>query len=136
MAYAGDDAVETLAISALLSPPFFAQARLVPFDYQSTTLRGSAAKVDALLLREYLRAGRAVPRPRPGQSVGGGLTAIWQQGVAAPVLHVDVTSLYPSLMIGGGRGPPGGEVRGLLPLPTPPLDGGGGPQPPAPRAGE
>src|SRR5260370_3389062 len=118
MAYAGDDAVETLAISAVLSPPYFAQARLVPFDYQATTLRGSAAKVDALLLREYLRAGRAVPRPRPGQSVGGGLTAIWHQGVAAPVLHVDVTSLYPSLMIGARVAPAGDELGVFLDLLT------------------
>src|SRR5213078_4638669 len=110
--------VETLAISAILSPPYFAQARLVPFDYQSTTLRGSAAKVDALLLREYLRAGRAVPRPRPGQSVGGGLTAIWHQGVAAPVLHVDVTSLYPSLMIGARVAPAGDELGVFLDLLT------------------
>jgi DNA polymerase elongation subunit (family B) len=105
MAYAGDDALETLAISAILSPPYFAQAQLVPFDYQSAALRGSAAKVDALMLREYLRVGRAVPLPRPGQSVGGGLTAIWQQGVAAPVLHVDVTSLYPSIMLAGRVAP-------------------------------
>jgi len=118
MAYAGDDAVETLAISAILSPPYFAQARLVPFDYQATTLRGSAAKVDALLLREYLRAGRAVPRPRPGQSVGGGLTAIWHQGVAAPVLHVDVTSLYPSLMIGARVAPACDELGVFLDLLT------------------
>jgi DNA polymerase elongation subunit (family B) len=110
MAYAGDDAAETLAISGILSPPYFAQARLVPFDYQSTTLRGSAAKVDALLLREYLRAGCAVPRPRAGTGVGGGLTAIWQQGVAAPVLHVDVTSLYPSLMIAGRVAPASDEL--------------------------
>jgi DNA polymerase elongation subunit (family B) len=99
MAYAADDALETLAVSAVLSPPHFAQAQLVPFDYQSVTLRGAAAKVDALMLREYLRQGHAVPLPRPVQGVGGGLTAIWHQGVAAPVLHVDVTSLYPSLML-------------------------------------
>jgi DNA polymerase elongation subunit (family B) len=118
MAYAADDAAETLAIAAILSPPYFAQARLVPFDYQSTTLRGSAAKVDALLLREYLRTGRAVPRPRPGQSVGGGLTAIWEQGVAAPVLHVDVTSLYPSLMIAGRVAPASDELGVFLDLLT------------------
>ena len=118
MAYAGDDAAETLAISAVLSPPYFAQAQLVPFDYQSAALRGSAAKVDALLMREYLRAGRAVPRPRPGTGVGGGLTAIWQQGVAAPVLHVDVTSLYPSLMIAGRVAPASDELGVFLDLLT------------------
>ena len=99
MAYALDDAVETLGVGAILARPYFTQAQLLPFDYQSTVLRGSAAKVDTLLIREYLAAGHAIPTPRPVQSVGGGLTAIWQQGVGGPVLHVDVTSLYPSLMV-------------------------------------
>jgi DNA polymerase elongation subunit (family B) len=99
MAYAIDDAAETLAVGALLAPPYFVQAQLLPFDFQSAALRGSAAKVDTLLVREYLAAGHAIPTPRGVQPVGGGLTAIWQQGVGGPVLHVDVTSLYPSLMI-------------------------------------
>jgi DNA polymerase elongation subunit (family B) len=99
MAYAADDAVETLAIAAILAPPYFAQAQVVPFDYQSCTLRGAAAKIDALLLREYLHRGHAVPLPRPVGPVGGGYTAILQEGVARPALHVDVTSLYPSLML-------------------------------------
>jgi len=99
MAYAADDAVETLAIAAILAPPYFAQAQVVPFDYQSCTLRGAAAKIDALLLREYLHRRHAVPLPRPVGPVGGGYTAILQEGVARPALHVDVTSLYPSLML-------------------------------------
>jgi DNA polymerase, archaea type len=99
MAYALDDAVETLGVAAILARPYFTQAQILPFDYQSCVLRGSAAKVDTLLMREYLAAGHAIPTPRPVQSVGGGLTAIWQQGVGGPVLHVDVTSLYPSLMV-------------------------------------
>jgi DNA polymerase, archaea type len=113
MAYAADDALETLAVSAVLSPAYFAQAQLLPFDYQSVTLRGAAAKVDALMLREYLRRGHAVPVPGPGQSVGGGLTAIWHQGVATPVLHVDVTSLYPSLML-AGRVAPASDALGVF----------------------
>ena len=99
MAYAIDDAVETLGVGAILARPYFTQAQILPFDYQSCVLRGSAAKVDTLLMREYLAAGHAIPTPRPVQSVGGGLTAIWRQGVGGPVLHVDVTSLYPSLMV-------------------------------------
>ncbi len=105
MAYAADDAVETLDVSALLSPPYFAQAQLLPFDYQAAMLRGSAAKIDALLVREYVRRGHAIPAPRRSQAVGGGLAAIWHQGVAGPVLHVDVTSLYPSLMLAKGMAP-------------------------------
>ncbi|MBI4634807.1 MAG: DNA polymerase II [Candidatus Rokubacteria bacterium] len=105
MAYALDDALETLGVAAALAPPYFAQAQLVPFDYQAVILRGAAAKIDALLLREYLRSGQAVPLPRAGAPVGGGHTAIFQQGVARPVLHADVTSLYPSLMLARGIAP-------------------------------
>lgn len=114
MAYAADDAVETLALSAILSPPYFTQAQLVPFDYQSTALRGAAAKIDALLLREYLRRRHAVPLPGAPRAVGGGHTAIFQQGVARPVLHVDVTSLYPSVMLLHGIAPES-DALGVFP---------------------
>src|SRR6185312_6994826 len=42
MAYAADDAVETLGIGAILAPPYFVQAQLLPFDYQAAALRGAA----------------------------------------------------------------------------------------------
>ena len=100
MAYARDDVAETLSISAILSPPYFVQAQALPFDYQMTVLRGNATKIDALLMREYLHHRRAVPAPQSGRGVAGGYTAVFHQGVARDVLHVDVASLYPSLMLG------------------------------------
>jgi DNA polymerase, archaea type len=105
MAYARDDVTETLGLSAILSLPYFVQAQILPFDYQSTVLRGNATKIDALLMREYLHRGQAVPTPRRGRGVAGGYTAVFQRGVARDVLHVDVTSLYPSLMLGQGLFP-------------------------------
>ncbi len=105
MAYARDDVTETLGLSAILSPPYFVQAQMLPFDYQTTVLRGNATKIDALLMREYLHRGQAVPSPGRGRSVAGGYTAVFQRGVAHDVLHVDVTSLYPSLMLGQGLFP-------------------------------
>jgi DNA polymerase, archaea type len=104
-AYALDDACEALALSGILSPPYFAQAQVLPFDYQAAVLRGNATKIDALLLREYLYRGHAIPAPAQGSPVGGGYTAVFQQGVARPVLHVDVTSLYPSIMLAEGITP-------------------------------
>ena len=100
MAYARDDVTETLSLSAILSPPYFVQAQALPFDYQMAVLRGNATKIDALLLREYLHHRRAVPAPQTGRGVAGGYTAVFHQGVARDVLHVDVASLYPSLMLG------------------------------------
>ncbi|MGH7375693.1 MAG: DNA polymerase domain-containing protein [Candidatus Rokuibacteriota bacterium] len=105
MAYARDDVLETLGLSAILSPSYFVQAQMLPFDYQTTVLRGNATKIDALLMREYLHRGQAVPAPGRGRGVAGGYTAVFQRGVARDVLHVDVTSLYPSLMLGQGLFP-------------------------------
>jgi len=110
MAYARDDVLETLGLSAILSPPYFVQAQALPFDYESVVLRGNATKIDALLLREYLHRGQAVPRAGAGRSVAGGFTAVYQQGVAENVLHVDVTSLYPSLMLTQGIMPAADEL--------------------------
>src|SRR5437016_4461219 len=111
MAYAADDAVETLAIASILAPPYFAQAQTVPFDYQSFTFPCAAAKIDALMLRESLHRRHAVPAPQSSVPVGGGHTVICQQGVARPVLHVDVTSLYPSLMLAHSIGPEIGRAH-------------------------
>jgi DNA polymerase elongation subunit (family B) len=99
MAYARDDVIETVALSGILSPPYFVQAQALPMSYESVVLRGNATKIDALLMREYLHAGRAIPAPSAGKGVAGGYTAVLLTGVARRVLHVDVTSLYPSLML-------------------------------------
>src|SRR6202011_2392024 len=66
---------------------------------------GNATKIDALLMREYLHRRQAVPSPGRGRGVAGGYTAMFQRGVARDVLHVDVTSLYPSLMLTQGLFP-------------------------------
>jgi DNA polymerase, archaea type len=99
MAYARDDVLETLALSGLLSPPYFVQAQALPLSYESVVLRGNATKIDGLLMREYLHQRRAVPAPSAGKAVAGGYTTVLLTGVARPVLHADVTSLYPSLML-------------------------------------
>ena len=103
--YALDDVRETCGVSEILSQSYFAQAQIFPFSYQNVALRGNATKIDALLLREYLRQRRAIPAPDPPQEVLGGHTEIAHQGVARRILHCDVTSLYPSVMLAFGAFP-------------------------------
>ncbi|MBI3988400.1 MAG: DNA polymerase II [candidate division NC10 bacterium] len=97
--YALDDVRETRAISELLSQSYFIQAQIFPYPYQNVILKGNATKIDALLLREYLEERHAVPAPSEGKDVLGGYTDIRHQGVVQNVLHCDVTSLYPSIML-------------------------------------
>lgn len=99
MQYAADDVRETRAIAALLAPSYFVQAQIFPLSYQNVPLRGNATKIDALLIREYLRQRHSIPAPSAGAEVLGGYTDIRYQGVATHILNCDVTSLYPSIML-------------------------------------
>ncbi len=105
MRYALHDIEETEALSRLLSQSAFVQAQLIPFSYQNIAIRGSATKIDALLLREYLRQGQSIPMPERGRPFAGGYTDMFMEGVIQNVHHCDVRSLYPSLMLTRQIGP-------------------------------
>jgi DNA polymerase elongation subunit (family B) len=97
--YALDDVRETRAVSDLLSRSYFFQAQIFPFSFQNVVVRGNAAKIDSLFIREYLRQGHAIPKLEEARSFPGGYTDIFCQGVAKGVVYCDVRSLYPSLML-------------------------------------
>ncbi len=99
MRYAGNDVIETREISNILSRSGFAQAQIVPYTYQNTCIRGNASKIDALMMREYLKRGQSVPPLEGGREFEGGYTDIFVQGVVENVHHCDIRSLYPSLML-------------------------------------
>jgi DNA polymerase elongation subunit (family B) len=97
--YAWDDIRETAALGDLLSRTWFVQAQVLPFSYQNVCLRGNAAKIDALVLREYLHQNAALPYPDRARKFEGGYTDIFMEGVIHNVHHCDVSSLYPSIML-------------------------------------
>lgn len=97
--YAIDDIIETRRLAAILSPTYFAQTQLLPLSYQNVVLRGNATKINALMLRSYLKEQAAVPIPQPSHPFEGGYTDMFYEGLAHRVEHVDVRSLYPSLML-------------------------------------
>lgn len=94
-----DDVRETLALSRLLSHSYFLQTSMFPYSYQNCLIRGNATKINALFLREYLRQGVAIPKSGAGGSFEGGYTDVLGYGVVGPVVHCDVASLYPSILI-------------------------------------
>ncbi|CAG0973131.1 DNA polymerase, archaea type [Geobacteraceae bacterium] len=112
-----DDVRETLALSRLLSYPWFLQARIFPYSYQNCVIRGNATRINALFLREYLRRGAAVPKPSgAGGAFEGGYTDVFETGVLGPIVHCDVASLYPSIMLAYGLSPQREHLGLFLPL--------------------
>ncbi len=90
---------ETRAVSNLLSPSYFIQAQIFPYNYQDVIVRGNATRINALFLREYFREKHSIPELPMVQGFEGGYTDVFFTGVAHNVWHCDVASLYPSIML-------------------------------------
>ncbi len=90
---------ETRALSDLLSPSYFIQAQIFPYNYQDTIVRGNATRINALFLREYFRQRHSIPELPVPRAFEGGYTDIFFTGVARNVWHCDIASLYPSIML-------------------------------------
>ena len=115
--YALDDVRETRALSTLLTPSYFIQAQIFPYNFQDVVVRGNATKINSLFLREYLRQRHSLPAP-PGEAkeFAGGYTAMFKEGVVKNVVHCDVTSLYPSIMLARKVKPAADVLDVFLPL--------------------
>jgi len=90
---------ETRALSDLLSPSYFIQAQIFPYNYQDVIVRGNATRINALFVREYFRQQHSIPELPLVRAFEGGYTDIFFTGVARDVWHCDIASLYPSVML-------------------------------------
>ncbi len=105
MEYCLDDVRETDGLSRIISPSYFYQTQLLPISYQNCIVRGNATRIDGLLCGEYLAAGAALPSPQAAVPFAGALTEAARTGVFKPVWHIDVRSLYPSVILAGKLSP-------------------------------
>lgn len=112
--YLSDDLRETRGLADLLLPTYFEQTRSFPVLLQDATLRGTTSRIDLLFLEEYYHARQACPRPPEIASFEGGYTRSFREGVFRHVLHFDVASLYPSLLLQMGRNPASDELGVFL----------------------
>jgi DNA polymerase elongation subunit (family B) len=116
LAYLADDLRETKGVADVLLPTYFEQARAFPMLLQDAALRGTAGKVDLLFLEEYYHARAACATPQDIAGFEGGFTRSFQEGVFKHVLHFDVASLYPSLLLHIGRNPKSDTLGVFIPL--------------------
>jgi DNA polymerase, archaea type len=117
--YALDDAAEAGALSQRLLQAPFALAGMAPRRYERLASAGPATGVlEPMLVRAYLRARAALPRPG-GEATdlgphAGGALFLFATGVAERVVKADIASLYPSLMMAYRIGPAGDRLGALL----------------------
>jgi len=118
-AYLGDDLRETRGVADLLLPTYFEQVKSFPMLLQEATLRGTTNKIDLMFLEEYYHARQSCP-PLSTEVAPfeGGYTRSFQEGVYRQVLHFDVASLYPSLLLAMGRHPGRDTLEVFIPLLT------------------
>ncbi len=116
LAYLKDDLRETEGIASLLLPTYFAQTASFPMTFQEILLRGTASKIDLLFLDKYFHARESLPIPEGIAPFEGGYTKSFEKGVYKNVLHFDVTSLYPSLLLNIGRVPKNDTLGVFIPI--------------------
>lgn len=115
--YLEDDLRETAGIAEILLPTYIAQAQNIPMTLQEICLRGTAQKIDTLFLEKYLEAGHSLPAPeRQSGSYEGGYTKSFEIGVFEHVLHYDVASLYPSILLHLNKNPTNDPLGAFIPL--------------------
>ncbi len=102
--YAFDDVTEVDGLSRRLMGAPFTLAGMAPRRYERVALAGSAmGLLEPLLVRAYLRAGAALPRPSRGAEATlpphqGGATVLYAAGVAQHDVKADIASMYPSII--------------------------------------
>jgi DNA polymerase elongation subunit (family B) len=112
-----DDVRETLSLFRLLGYPWFLQSRMFPYSFQNCVIRGNATRINSLFLREYLHRGHTIPDRTPAVApFEGGYTESSFQGIVGPIVHCDVASLYPSLMLAYRLAPAKDSLELFLPM--------------------
>jgi DNA polymerase, archaea type len=117
--YATDDVEEVAGLARILGGAAFALARMAPRRYERVADAGAATGIiDPLLVREYVRAGHALPAYGSGdrEPHTGAALHLFATGVACRVVKADVASLYPSLMRSYRIGPARDTLGAMLAL--------------------
>ena len=113
--YARQDVIETQKLAELITPVEFYQAQMIPDNYGQVATTGNGEKINALFIRAYIAAGRAVSRMQVARPYAGGYTEVRKIGVLDRVVKADVESLYPSLMLANNIAPAGDTLGIFIP---------------------
>jgi DNA polymerase I len=97
-AYAKDDADDALKLYYLMAPSIFYMTQSVPKPFQLMTESATGSQLNAMMVRAYLQQGHSVAKASEVSRFEGAYS--WgAPGVYRNVFKMDVSSLYPSIML-------------------------------------
>lgn len=112
--YALDDVRETEGLSRILLPSYFYQTQITPLSLQNCVVRGNASRIETILIADYLQRQTALPLSESARAYQGGLTESFEVGIFHNIWHMDVQSLYPSIIIANHLSPKRDELQIFL----------------------
>jgi len=113
-AYLSDDLRETRELAKIMLPAYVAHVHNFALTLQECLLRGNGVKVEQIFLEKYYRAKAKLPEVPPSHFFEGAISESYATGVFKNVLHYDVASLYPSIMLYIGKCPRGDYLQTFL----------------------
>lgn len=96
--YAMFDADDALALFDLMSPPLFYSSQIIPKSFQLITESASGSQINSIMMRSYLQNSHSLPKASEAEKFEGAIS-IGNPGIYRNVFKIDVSSLYPSIMI-------------------------------------
>lgn len=96
--YCRDDSDDSLALYDLMVSPFFYMAQIIPKPFQMIIESASGAQLNNLMIRSYLQDAHSLPKSSVSEEFEGAISE-GNAGIYKNCFKVDVTSLYPSIIL-------------------------------------
>ena len=96
--YCIHDADDALALYDLMIAPFFYMTQSIPKSFQSMICSASGSQLNSLMVRSYLQNGHSIPKADEKEHFEGAIS-LGNPGIYRNVHKVDVSSLYPSIIL-------------------------------------
>lgn len=109
-AYCADDADDALKLYDMTIKTQFLVAPHIPKPFQKLLLSATGSQVNSLLERHYLSQGISIPKASEKLSYEGAIS-FGNKGIYKNTFKIDVSSLYPSIILQYGIYPEGKDVN-------------------------
>lgn len=102
--YAIDDSDDPIKLFDKMIPAFFYFAQNIPMSIQQINNTASGTQINNFLIRSYLQDGHSIPKASPKAPFEGAIS-LGFPGVHKNTFKVDVSGMYPSIMLQYGISP-------------------------------